>query len=751
VLPDDPPPNLPDPTATGTFAQTPLPHLLVYAFEHSLTGTFVFTGPAGEEATVLFLEGQACKVKTTLAPVYLTRVLLDQGVLTEEQLEALLPDLLASTTLHGQALIAEGIITEDQLELGLRAQLVLKMKSLVQLPPDTGYAYYDSFDHLSSFGGEAPGGIDPFALVWVAIREAPPWEHVHVGLTGVGNAGIQLAANAETSRFSFDKGERATIELLRKRPYRIHELNAAGTMPPRLVQLLVYCLLVTKQVTLIADSARSTAPVPDAAPVAPAAPSSPAISEGPDTPGNAAKVARVQLAQRPVVKPPTVGATEESSAAPNSAANPGTTSYVATQPRTKKKPDDSEGRIPAPPSSSASDLQSSAVPPTAPSGPSVDIFQIATPAVGMQAVIADMAEPATSPAGGNRASPAEVHTRPTVPKLAAVSDEQIAAHMATSPRRAASLARPPTPASIPRDVLASLPKPVAPAPAAARPPQPPPKAPAAGAPPAAGAGGLTPEQQARKKEIEDKAAVLDKEDYFAVLGVTRTTAPPEIQKAFIGLAKKWHPDRVPSALTEVKDLCAKVFAKMSEAQQTLMDEGKRKKYLESSKPGGDDSPEAQAEVLVILEAATNFQKAEICLKRNDFKQAEELCKKAIDADPKPGDYIAMMAWLQAQKPDKQDPASTQALIAELTRAIGVAPGSERAVFYRATLLKRVGQTEQAIKDFKRAMELNPRNVDAQREVRLWNMRGGDASKPASASSGGKAKEEGGLFGKLFKK
>jgi curved DNA-binding protein CbpA len=253
---------------------------------------------------------------------------------------------------------------------------------------------------------------------------------------------------------------------------------------------------------------------------------------------------------------------------------------------------------------------------------------------------------------------------------------------------------------------------------------------------------MTAELAARKKEIQDKAAALDKQDYYSLLGVAQDAPGAEIQKAFFGLAKKWHPDRVPPALADVKDLCAKVFARMSEAHQTLMDATKRAKYDAARKPGGDESPEAQAQVIAILEAATNFQKAEICLKRNDMKQAEDFCKKALDADPKQADYIAMMVWLQAQKPARQDMSSTQGQVAELTRAIGISQACERAFFYRAMLQKRLGQEALAMKDFKRALELNPRNVDAQREIRLYNMRGG--------ASGGKS-EGGGIFGKLFKK
>ncbi len=255
---------------------------------------------------------------------------------------------------------------------------------------------------------------------------------------------------------------------------------------------------------------------------------------------------------------------------------------------------------------------------------------------------------------------------------------------------------------------------------------------------------MTAELVARKKEIQDKAATAEKEDYYTLLGVAKDAPSAEIQKTFFTLAKKWHPDRVPPVLADVKDLCAKVFARMSEAHQTLMDPTKRAKYDAAKKPGGDDSPEAQAQVVAILEAATNFQKAEICLRRNDFKQAEEFCKKALDVDQKQADYIAMMAWLQAQKPTKQDPASLQQHVLELTKAIGISQACERAFFYRAMLLKRLGQEANAMKDFKRALELNPRNVDATRELRLYNMRGGAAA-PKKDEGGG------GIFGKLFKK
>jgi hypothetical protein len=86
---------------------------------------------------------------------------------------------------------------------------------------------------------------------------------------------------------------------------------------------------------------------------------------------------------------------------------------------------------------------------------------------------------------------------------------------------------------------------------------------------------------------------------------------------------------------------------------------------------------------------------------------------------------------------------------------------ERAFFWRAMLNKRIGRLEAAYRDFRHAMDLNPHNIDAAREVRLHNMRGlprgRSSSPPAMRRSSpvpakpGKAEEKSGLLGRFFKK
>src|SRR5262249_58994416 len=58
----------------------------------------------------------------------------------------------------------------------------------------------------------------------------------------------------------------------RPRPRRLYEVTSAGTLGPSIKQLLVYCLLITRQLEMVADPAgaeRRSAPPPPVAPNAP--------------------------------------------------------------------------------------------------------------------------------------------------------------------------------------------------------------------------------------------------------------------------------------------------------------------------------------------------------------------------------------------------------------------------------------------------------------------------------------------------
>jgi DnaJ-domain-containing protein 1 len=61
-----------------------------------------------------------------------------------------------------------------------------------------------------------------------------------------------------------------------------------------------------------------------------------------------------------------------------------------------------------------------------------------------------------------------------------------------------------------------------------------------------------PDLAARRAEIEARAAVVDREDHFQILGVTVEAQADRIQAAYFALAKLWHPDRTPADLQDMK-------------------------------------------------------------------------------------------------------------------------------------------------------------------------------------------------------
>ena len=575
----------PTPTSSGQLARTPLPHLLVYAHDRQLTGTFEFRAPDASTAAVLMLQGRPAKAKLSAQSIYLGQVLLELGAIDPPTLDASLRDMASARRLHGAILLDKGAIDLGQLDQGLRSQLLRKMALVAQMPAATVFEFYGDWDGLADFGAE-PMPIDAFGVVWTAIREQPPFEHAKAALERMTRGRLRVGKAAQLDRFGFTQEERRWIDLLRVRAMRLDDFFASAEgINERITRLIVYCLAITKQIELVSEEEAAAA---DAAAAAP-----PPSSSAPISPPKGA-VGRITLRRERVITNPNI-VKEESS------------------PRVPSIPD-------------------------------------------------------------QRASPPPDHPSTAIAAVPAIEE--------------------------------------------------------------------------RRKEIIERARVIDKQNYFEMLRVTTESTADEVKNAYIGLAKTWHPDRLPTALHDVKEQCARVFARMSEAHQTLTDPDKRKRYLTLMKEGGE-TPEAQQEIQNVVGAAVQFQKAEICLKKNDLAQAEELARRALQMDPNQADYIALLAWIESLK--DQSAEATQDRIADLDRAIKINERCERAYYYRAMLYKRHNRDAPAFKDFKKVAELNPKNIDAQRELRLYEMRGAPRPQSQQAPSQAPAAGKPGLFQKFFKK
>ena len=121
------------------------------------------------------------------------------------------------------------------------------------------------------------------------------------------------------------------------------------------------------------------------------------------------------------------------------------------------------------------------------------------------------------------------------------------------------------------------------------------------------------------------------------------------------------------------------------------------------------------------EGDQRFSLAEGLMRRGDYKAAVTEMEEAMKLrGPKPADE-ALFAWLLYQERGggaEIPEASWQAI----ERAFRLDLHSDVAYHYKAMLLKREGRLAEARAHFRRALHLNPRNVDARRELRVLLMR-----------------------------
>ncbi len=408
--------DYPTPPLQGTFAATPLAHLLLHAMQVGLTGTLELTGRRAPAGTVLLLDGFPAKART-LEDHYLVPVLVEIGVLTKAQAEKWLPELLLGEEMHGRALIRKKVLTEEQVELGLHAQLARQMQSVVELPVDTSYKFIDGIDALAGYGAESPIRLDPLPFAWGSLRKSPPWPVVNGALSRIAGTVLKLGPGSEPGRFGFQPAERAVVELLRVRACRLEELLSTGTLSAKEVDLLVYCLLIARQLEVTAAPV-----VPQGRSQAPRAP----MLESPTRPS-------IQS-----VRPVRVGVVREEVVVAERS-----TRGAFVDPRAEVDlgiPDPLPSTTPPPagPPSAASPSERRTVPPAGGGGIREDAPDLDFPAPNQT----------TKPPPGVF-SQEEVHTRPTVERMVAVTEDAIASYRAQQEAAARSEAVPSERAPLP--------------------------------------------------------------------------------------------------------------------------------------------------------------------------------------------------------------------------------------------------------------------------------------------------------------
>lgn len=236
--------------------------------------------------------------------------------------------------------------------------------------------------------------------------------------------------------------------------------------------------------------------------------------------------------------------------------------------------------------------------------------------------------------------------------------------------------------------------------------------------PAAGRGG--------RAEIDAQYERLDRTNHFELLGVERDTPPQQLKAAYVAAAKKWHVDAWAGAGLDPasQQKVQAIFKQVREAHEVLSDPAARAEYLVQvdRKAKG-----LSTDVSAILRGESKIDEGLGHLGQKRWAPAEAAFAeaKALNKD----DPLIWAHHAYARYRARRGGAAALAEAKpEFERALKAQPNLPEALEYLGTLHFELEDFAAAKRYLKRCLEISPRNVAANRLLRLANARAEKQSK-----------------------
>lgn len=252
----------------------------------------------------------------------------------------------------------------------------------------------------------------------------------------------------------------------------------------------------------------------------------------------------------------------------------------------------------------------------------------------------------------------------------------------------------------------------------------------------------TPEQfMAELTAIEAKLA--RQAHAFDLLGITLDAGKREVRRAFGELSRRFHPDALQArGLGALRERVGGVFAALSEAQALLGDEQKREQLRDAISRGVNVSQagaDATAMARAAFESEVLAKDGDKFLKAGRWDRAHELYARALELAPDEPDLRAAEAFCAYNLSPR---TRNDAMVAEraLSAVLTAAPQIARAHYFKGLVLRDLGAIDPAVASLTRAVQLDPRLIDAERQARALRASRGPA--PAEKPKGIR-----GMFGK----
>jgi curved DNA-binding protein CbpA len=194
---------------------------------------------------------------------------------------------------------------------------------------------------------------------------------------------------------------------------------------------------------------------------------------------------------------------------------------------------------------------------------------------------------------------------------------------------------------------------------------------------------------------------------YDLLEVPKTASDDEIKKAYFLMARRFHPDRFErTAVGQHKAAIDEVFDSITNAYRVLSNKDKRAAYDSSAGTGAQEEAQDSTK-----KADIKFRQGKTLFGMDRFDEAMAFLEEAIRLRRDKADYFLLLAMAEAKIPSYVKKAESDFLT-----AIRLEPWNPEGYMGLGFLYKNEGLQTKAIRQFEKALEVEPEHVQARHEL-----------------------------------
>jgi curved DNA-binding protein CbpA len=247
-----------------------------------------------------------------------------------------------------------------------------------------------------------------------------------------------------------------------------------------------------------------------------------------------------------------------------------------------------------------------------------------------------------------------------------------------------------------------------------------------------------PLDEEQRKRFADLAEILKRMEagtYLDALSLGPDCNSSDVRQAFHALARQYHPDHVTGEPNQIRRQVQAIFARISEAHETLENDKRRKAYIDKVIHGKKDAQElAMEQARKLMEAEAAYKMGIRLLHAGQIKPAHDKFKLAMNGDGEEVEYQCYHVYTRFLLTFGGDPDTAQGAVDRLTE-LSYKTRNPGHFHLLAKAVMRQGNDELAIELLRRVLRRQRGNEEAMREYKLVERRLEKARSRANSTLG----------------